>query len=164
MTLKSLLPALWSEDVKRADPFASLHKEIDRVFDDFRHEPLWPSVKDEKTVLAPRIDVSETDDEIKISAELPGAEQEDVHVELADDILTISGEKKSEEKKEKEEEGRKFHRIERSYGSFQRSLRVPSGIDASKIEAAFKDGVLTVTVSKPPELKEKTRKIEVKAA
>jgi len=109
-------------------------------------------------MLMPRVDISETEDQIKITAELPGVEQKDVHVDLAGDILTISGEKRSEEG------GRRFHRIERSYGSFQRSLRMPSGIDASKVEGAFKDGVLSVTVTKPQELRERTEKIEIKTS
>ena len=164
MSMKSLLPSLWREDEKGIDPFTSLHKEIDRVFHDFGRKPMWPAELREKAALAPRIDISETESEIKISAELPGVEQKDVHVELTDDILTISGEKKSEDEEKKDEEGRKYYRIERSYGSFQRSLRVPSGIDAANVEAAFKDGVLTVTVAKPPELQEKARKIEVKSS
>lgn len=164
MSLKSLLPSLWNEDDKGEDLFASLQTEIDRVFETFR-EPGMPALTRDGTV-GMRVDVSETDKDIKIAAELPGVKPEDLKVELVDDLLTISGEKKSEQTEEKEEEGRKYHRIERSYGSFRRAMTLPKGIDADAIEAAFKDGVLTVTVRKPAEMQtvEAAKTIEVKAA
>ena len=162
MSLKSLIPSIWSDDGKHDDIFSSLHKEIDRVFDSFKGN--GPSPFTRETALAPRIDVSESDGDIRISAELPGVRQEDLKVEFANGLLTISGEKKSEQEDKSEQEGRQYHRIERSYGSFRRAMRLPDGVDADSIDAAFKDGVLTVTVNKPPELAKQVQKIEVKAS
>jgi HSP20 family protein len=165
MSLKSLLPSIWTEDEKGEDLFTTLQKEIDRVFEAFREPAMMPALTREGTV-GMRVDISETDQDIKITAELPGVKQDDLKVELVDDVLTISGEKKSEQTEEKEEQGRKFHRIERSYGSFRRSMTLPKGVDADAIEAGFRDGVLTVTVKKPVELQqaEAAKRIEVKAA
>ncbi len=108
-----------------------------------------------------RSNVSETDKEICITAELPGMDQKDIDISVAASRITIKGEKKSEKEEKKEEEGRQFHRIERSSGSFQRSISLPFYIDPDKVGAEFKNGVLTVTIAKPPEVAEKTKKIEV---
>lgn len=164
MARKSLLPSLWSDAEKGEDIFTTLHDEIDRAFSRFSGGGSLSNLASREAALAPKIDVSETGQEIRISTELPGVKQEDLHVELCDDVLTISGEKKSEQEREKEEEGRRFHRVERSFGSFSRALRVPSGLADDDISASFKDGVLTVTVRKPAEIVEKTRKIEVKSS
>jgi HSP20 family protein len=110
----------------------------------------------------PRVDVSESEKEIRVTAELPGIDQKDVEVTLSGDQLLIKGEKKSEAEEKKEEKGRTFHRVERSYGSFQRSMRIPYEVDPEKVQATFKDGVLTLTLPKPPEVQQKTKKIEIK--
>ena len=105
-----------------------------------------------------RVDIAETDKDIEITAELPGLEEKDVQVNVADDVLTIKGEKKAE----KEEKDKNYHRIERSYGSFCRSLQLPAGANADAIKATLKNGVLKVTVTKP--VAAQPKKIEVKAA
>ena len=104
----------------------------------------------------PSTDISETDKEYLIKAELPEVKKEDVKVNVEDGVLTISGERKFE----KEEKDKKYHRIERSYGSFMRSFSLPDGADSTRINAEFKDGVLRVHL--PKNEKAKTKSIEVK--
>jgi HSP20 family protein len=93
---------------------------------------------------APTVDIIENDSAYLVTAELPGVRKEDVHITLEDGVLRIAGERKQEQT----EKTRKFHRIERSYGSFERSFSLPKNIDAEKIEARFRDGVLAVAVAK----------------
>jgi HSP20 family protein len=107
---------------------------------------------------APKLDVSETKDAVMVKAELPGLEAKDIELSIQDQTLTIKGEK-SQEKETKEE---RYHRIERAYGAFARSVRLPSAVDAGTVTAAFKNGVLTVTLPKAPGAKGTT--IPVKAA
>lgn len=94
--------------------------------------------------LAPRVDVVEDDGSITVKAELPGIEKKDIDIALEDDVLTIRGEKKQET----EETGKHYHRVERSYGTFYRSLRLPAEVEREKIEAACKDGILSITLPK----------------
>lgn len=139
--------------------FASLHNEIDRLFEDYFNGNRLPSMKARfESMLAPDIDVSETDKEIQVSAELPGVEEKDVDVTLADGRLTIKGEKKQES----EEKDKEFHRVERSYGSFERTLSLPDEIDENKVSATFKNGVLSVTIAKKKGAKPAAKKIAVK--
>ena len=101
------------------------------------------------SLLAPKVDITETDGEYVVSAELPGVKREDMTLEIQEGVLTIRGEKKHE-RDEKNERGR---RLERSYGAFSRTFSLPSDADGSKIEATFKDGVLSISISKKPEAK-----------
>jgi HSP20 family protein len=136
--------------------FQSLQTEIERLFSDFTQN--FSSFRGH--ALVPSMDVTETDKEIKVTAELPGLEEKDVQVNVADNVLTISGEKKSER-----EEGAKSKNhwlLERSYGSFFRTLALPQGVKAEDIKADISKGVLTVLVMKPTAVQPK--KIEVKAA
>ena len=102
------------------------------------------------------MNVSETDKEIRITAELPGVTEQDIDISLDDDVLTIRGEKKFERKDDKEN----FHFVERSYGTFQRSLRLPFPVDPEQVQASFENGVLTVTVPKTGR-QERSRRIQV---
>jgi HSP20 family protein len=113
--------------------------------------------QDRPRVLLPAIDVTENDAQYTITAELPGATKDDVEVELHEGILTLRGEKKSEREEKKEQR----HYVERSYGSFRRSFQLPANADASRLQASFKDGVLTIIVPKTEEAKPRT--IAVKA-
>ena len=151
------LPTLWGRD--KDDPFAALQQEVEKVFDDFTKT--WPSVANfaGRGALAPNIDIQETDTGIELTAELPGVDEKDVDVTLADKLLTIKGEKKSE--REEKEEGRVMS--ERSYGAFQRSFSLPYEVDPDKIDARVEKGVLKVSLPKSAELAGKTRKIEIKA-
>jgi HSP20 family protein len=107
---------------------------------------------------APVVDIAETADEFLIKAELPEVKREDVKVTLENGVLTIMGERKQEQ----EEKGKRFHRIERAYGSFMRTFTVPDNVDEDKLRADFKDGVLTVHLPKTEKAKPKA--IEVKVA
>jgi HSP20 family protein len=104
------------------------------------------------------MNVTETDKEIEITAELPGLQEKDVQVNVADNVLTIKGEKKAE----KEEKDTNYRLFERSYGSFSRTLDLPEGIDADAIKASISNGVLKVTVPKPAP--KQVKKVEVKTA
>ncbi|MBW1713938.1 MAG: Hsp20/alpha crystallin family protein [Deltaproteobacteria bacterium] len=117
----------------------------------------WPAWSEEETVW-PSMDVSESKDKYTITAELPGIEEKDLDISLEGDVLTIKGEKK----KEYEEKEENVHRIERSYGRFVRSLRLPGQIDPEKVKAKYKKGVLTLTIPKSKEAV--GRKIEIKAS
>jgi HSP20 family protein len=141
--------------VPGTDSFLSLFPEtkgIDRFFSGF-----WPSdfFADEKEWI-PAFDVTENEKEYVINGELPGIESKDLDISLLDGILTIKGEKK-QEKEEKEEN---YHRVERRYGSFSRSFRVPENVRTDELDAGYKDGVLKLTLPKKEETTAK--KIEVK--
>ncbi|HEX5364946.1 MAG TPA: Hsp20/alpha crystallin family protein [Gallionella sp.] len=106
----------------------------------------------------PSVDISETDTAYLIKGEIPGVKKEDVKITIQNGMLTIQGERKQE----KEEKGKKFHRVECSYGSFMRSFRLPGDTDESKVEAEFKDGMVSVTL--PKSEKAKPKAIEVKVS
>jgi HSP20 family protein len=133
-----------------------LRHEMDRVFDRF-FEPRWEEFESAGQ-WAPKVDVSETKDAVVVKAEIPGVEQKDINVSLQDQVLTIKGEKHQE----KEEKAEKYHRVERSWGSFTRAFRMPAAVSGEKVSATFKDGTLTVTLPKAPEAKGTT--IPVKSA
>jgi HSP20 family protein len=108
----------------------------------------------------PAVDVIDKEKEVEVRAELPGIDEKDIDVRLSDGTLTIRGEKKEE--REEREEGGSYYVSERRYGSFQRSFRIPEGIDHDKVDASFRKGVLTITLPKTPEAQQKAKKIEVK--
>lgn len=137
-------------------PWMGLGKqEMDRLFARLA-EMKW----DEVPALgdwAPSMDISETKDSLVVKVEAPGMDQQDIQISMQENLLTIKGEKK-QEKEEKEEH---YHRVERSYGAFTRSVRMPVAVDASKVTASFKNGLLTVTLPKTPASKGTT--IPIKA-
>lgn len=144
-------------------PFLALQEEMNRLFDRFWHgvpaetgEGPWPWAAGP---FAPRVDVTETDNDIRVSVELPGMDEKDVEVTLSRDALTIQGEKKEETESRKEG----YFHAERHYGSFRRMVPLPREVVPDKAEATFKKGVLTVTLPKTEEVKTATRKVEVKA-
>ena len=156
MNLKSLIPVGRDRGIAApTNTFVSLQREIDRLFDDFSRG--FPTFGNGKVDLLPSMDVTETDKQIEITAELPGLEEKDVQINVADNLLTIRGEKKAE----KEEKDKNYRLIERSYGSFERTLELPDGVNADAIQASIAKGVLTVTVPKPAPAQSKT--INVKA-
>jgi len=158
MNLTSLIP-VGRERGTVSQPFLSLQREIDRLFDDFtRGFSTLSMMPAPGGKLMPVTDVTETDKEIEINAELPGLEEKDLQINLSDNVLTIKGEKKAEkERKEKD-----FRMVERSYGAFERSIELPDGVNPDSIKATIAKGVLTVTVPKPAPAQAKT--IEVKPA
>ena len=111
---------------------------------------------------APAVDIAEKDNAFEITADLPGMDEKNVEVQVVNGNLTIKGEKKEE--KEEKEEKKDFYLHEHHFGSFERSFSIPDGVDADKIEANFKKGVLTVTLPKKPEAQKPAKKIDVKAA
>ncbi|HTN71213.1 MAG TPA: Hsp20/alpha crystallin family protein [Methylomirabilota bacterium] len=144
----------------RWSPFREMERmqrEMDRLF----NGGLVPAAGGKEamtlTEWAPRVDITEDDKEFVVKAELPEVKKEDVKVTVEDDVLTFRGERKAE----KDEKGKKYHRIERSYGSFERSFTVPEGSDAGKISSEFKDGVLIVHLPKNPNAKRKAIEIKV---
>ena len=158
MNLTSLIP-VGRERGTVSQPFLSLQREIDRLFDDFtRGFPTLSMMPPPGAKLMPVTDITETDKEIEISAELPGLEEKDVQINLSNNVLSIKGEKKAEkERKEKD-----FRMVERSYGAFERTIELPEGVNPDSIKATIAKGVLTVTVPKPAPAQAKT--IEVKPA
>lgn len=148
---------------KRTDGYPSpwdsglLHRSIDDLLEDFFG---GKGVTQQAAILAPRFEVSETDEHIVIEAELPGMDEKDIELTLEDNILTLKGEKKRNEETKK----KNYYIAERSYGHFQRSLQLGSNVDADHVDAAFKKGVLTVTIPKIEPEQSKARTIDIKAA
>ena len=144
----------------RWDPFRELEEMSDRLNRMFARPATRTNGKETMIVAdwTPTVDISETDGEYQIKAEIPDVKKEDVKVTLEDGVLTIQGERKQE----KEEKGKKYHRVERSYGSFVRSFSLPEFIDEEKVKAEFKDGVLNLHL--PKSEKAKPKAIEVKVA
>ena len=126
---------------------------FDRFFEDFE----IPAGLREETEFAPAFDVSETENELIVKAEVPGMDKKDINVNLSDGLLTITGEKHHEKKEESE----KYHCFERRYGKFSRTMRLPSEVETEKVDAMYKDGVLTITLPKSETVKPK--QIEIKS-
>jgi HSP20 family protein len=146
-------------------PMAALRQEIDRMFDEFdigdwnRPGRMWGMLPMRSGMgLSPASDLVETDDGYRLSMELPGLAEKDVEIKVSEGMISLRGEKTEERKEEKKD----YHMSERRYGSFQRSFPLPSGVDPDKIDASFNSGVLTVTLPKSPEARQKERRIEVK--
>ncbi|MEX0751796.1 MAG: Hsp20/alpha crystallin family protein [Xanthobacteraceae bacterium] len=149
-----------------------MHQGVDRLFEDFdrgfrlslfRHlafdiEPFWQ--RELAWGAAPAIDIVEKDKAYEVTAELPGLDEKNIEMKLANGGLTIKGEKQEE----KEEKKKDYYLHERYFGSFKRSFRVPEGVDTGRIETTFKKGVLTIILPKKPEALKPEKKIEVKAA
>ncbi len=132
-----------------------LRSEMDRLWDEYfgsGRRALQPL----EEAWMPAVDISETSDKITVKAEIPGMEAKDIDISMVGDTLTIKGEKKAE----REEKDENFHLVERTYGSFSRSMKLPAAVDADKVEATYKNGVLTVVLPKKEEVKPKT--IEIK--
>ena len=153
-------------------PFESLRRELDRLVDDFDHgawrlpfrrtmfdvEPFWRGEISFGAI--PAVDIKETDAGYEVTAELPGVVESDINVKFSDDTLTINAEKHEE----KEEKKANYFLSERHYGSLKRSFRVADGIDAEKIEANFKNGVLKVTMPRTLEARKKTKTVTISKA
>lgn len=157
MTEKPTLPSMF-ERRKGLSPFAALQSEIDRTFDSFRAMfGRETPILGESGAIIPRMDLSESDGTLQITMDLPGVGDDDLDVSLTDDVLTIKG-ARSEKREETE---KNYHLVERSHGSFQRSIPLGFTVAPDKVKAAFKHGVLTVTIGKPAEAATKSSKITV---
>lgn len=140
------------------DPFTSFRREVDRLFDDFFAPAEARSFASAATAaVVPSIDVRETDQAYTVTAELPGLERKDVELNLRDNALTLSGEKRAGHT---EEDGGRAY-TERSYGRFERVIPLDAEIDANKVRANFKNGILTVDLPKNAKAQDKTRRIEI---
>jgi HSP20 family protein len=163
MSVRDLIP--WGRSNNRAPvpyreddrhPFLSLHREMNRLFDDFfRDFDMRLPMMGDANGNWPHLDVSETDKQVTVTAELPGLEEKDVELLLQDGMLTLRGEKRSET----DDKDRQFS--ERYWGRFERRIMLDAEVQADKAEARFKNGVLTVTIPKNPEAERKTRRIEI---
>ena len=146
----SLLPGLWSDT-----PFAQLRKEMDQALESFFGRNKLPAQGE--SFLSPSIDVTENDASIVLTAELPGIAEEDIDISIQNGMLSLKGEKKMEKKDDKDN----YHVVERRYGSFQRSMRLPPSVDEAAVAARFDKGVLTVTMPKKPGAAPAERKIAI---
>jgi HSP20 family protein len=157
MARSSWPPSLWGEPRDIPEPFQALRRRLDDFFEDWTQDLHAPSI------LRPRLEISEGENDVTVTAELPGVEQKNVEVSLSGRQLSIKGEKRTEKDEKKEDAGgRVYHCSERSYGAFHRSVALPFDADPASVTATFRDGVLTVTAPKPAETGARTTKIEVK--
>jgi len=153
-----------TELVKREMPrMLSPFSDMERMMEDFFRRPfsmfpsMWPRMGFADEELSPAVDIFEQEDAVVVKAELPGMNKDNISVELNDGVLRIAGEKKREEKIEKKD----YFRMERSVGSFERRISLPSGIETEKTKASFKDGVLEIKIPKSEDAKKKERKIKI---
>ncbi len=152
---------------QEANPFLDLHREMTRLFDDFFGDfegalktPGWGLARRPVVGELPQLDIAETENEVTVTADLPGLTEKDVEVALDEDVLTIKGQRSEE----KEEKRRNYHVMERSYGEFHRVVPLPSGVDPDKAAAVFKNGVLKLTLPKKLEAKTNAKKIAITSA
>ena len=155
MANQNLLPSLWSNRIGDLEPFRSLHDRFERLFDEFGKLPAVTG--GEKALMVPRVDVKETDTGFELTAELPGVDKKDIDIRVSDNVVTIKAEKKSS----REEKEKDYHLVERSFGSFQRSLSLPCDVDSKRVEASLTDGVLKLVLPKAEHAEEKVKKVEV---
>ena len=147
-----------SDVTRYRDPFAQMRAEMDRLFENFIGRGVFsPPTQWQATQLTPSIDVRENEKEIVVDAELPGMNENDVQVVVREGVLSLKGEKKSERDEKKDT----YHLVERSYGSFDRSFRLPEGVNEEQIKADFNNGVLHVVVPKRPEAAKAKKKISI---
>jgi HSP20 family protein len=160
MNWRPLMLSKNRQELPRPEPnvFGFLQREVDRLFEEFARG-LGP-MSAANGSLMPSMEVTESDKELVITAELPGLERKDVDISLEDNVLTIRGEKKSEASPD--DKNKNVHVSERSYGVFYRVLELPSGIDPSSVQATMSKGILKITIPKPARAQPK--KIEVKEA
>src|SRR6202048_4452158 len=160
MNLRSLVPFgnVGTRASPPANPFGSLQREIDRLFEDFTRG--MDVLGQAQVNLVPSMDVVENDKEIVITAEMPGLERKDVEISLEDNVLTIRGEKKIEASPD--DKNKNVHVSERSYGVFYRVLELPGKVDPASVQATMSKGVLKITIPKPAQ--PESKKIEVKEA
>lgn len=135
-------------------PLARLRDEMDHAFEQFWRDPWSANLADVFSYgsgLSLQVNVAESENDVTVTAELPGVAPEDVDISISENVLTIHGEKKHE----KEDKKRNYHYVERSYGSFHRSIQLPSSVDPDKVDATYKNGVLKVSLAKHEKAKPK---------
>ena len=134
--MRQMLPSLWGDHSETERTFRPLHDEVDKLFEGFGKGFRLPAFADASKHMMPQVDVVETDNAIKVTAELPGVDQKDIDVTVSDNLLTI----KAEEKSEKEDKEKNYYMMERSYGTFQRTLRIPFDVQSGEIDAKIRKG------------------------
>ncbi|MFQ5672404.1 MAG: Hsp20/alpha crystallin family protein [Nitrospinales bacterium] len=165
MKIRDLIP--WSKDDEMdvmksdLDPFYTLQRDMNRLFDGFSRSlfdlsPMRRSLGSYES-LSPRVDVTESDKEVVVTAEIPGMDEKDIEVIFSNDVLTLKGEKK----REKEDKSRGYYQLERAYGAFHRAIPIPTEINPDKVNASFKNGVLTVKLEKSENAQKHVRKIPI---
>jgi HSP20 family protein len=162
---KDLKTAAQTPAPRFTDPFSAMRSEMERMFDSFSFGrfpslSMLPTLSSDNGVVLPSMDIHENEKTIVVECELPGIEEKDIDVTLQDGMLTVKGEKKFETREDKDD----YHLMERRYGSFRRSIRVPETVDQEQVKAKFDKGVLTVTLAKRQDAKTRQRKISVKSA
>jgi HSP20 family protein len=161
------MPKKESKELARVEQstYPSPFEEMERRIDEFFKKPFslfgptwFPRMRmPEFEEMTPSVDIFEEGHDVVLKAELPGMKKEDIEVKLTDDMITLSGEKKKEEKIEK----KNYHRLERSYGSFVRSFRLPAEVQTDQVKAQFKDGILEIRIPKTEEAKKKEKKVDI---
>lgn len=165
MAIRNLLPGMTGKKnlpVKRDsgdNPFSLLQREMNSLFDNFFRGFELEPFESRMGMFTPQIDIVESDKDVKITAELPGMDEKDIEVSLSNEMLVVKGEKKEE----KEDKGKDYYRMERSYGSFSRTIPLPVEVQEDKIDATFKKGVLTITLPKSEKAIKATKKVAIKA-
>ncbi len=164
MSGSSLLPQFRRNSTAGENSFDRLQKEVGRVFDSFaRGFPLEEITRGEGLPFggfAPQVDVTESDDQLMVAAELPGGPEDAIEISLRGNVLCIKGEKKSES----EDKIKDYHVLERSYGMFERLISLPFESTGAEPDAMFRDGVLHIKIAKPPKATTRARRIRIKPA
>jgi HSP20 family protein len=143
-----------------ANPILRLQENMNRMFNNFFDSADLAPFKEDGLGSFPKIDIKETSKAVMITAELPGLDAKDIDISISDDVLTLRGEKNMESESKEEN----YYRMERSYGSFHRTIPLPMEVESENVNAEFKNGVLKVTVTKKPEAQRKAKKIEINSA
>ncbi|MFH0989102.1 MAG: Hsp20/alpha crystallin family protein [bacterium] len=144
--------ATWPSDV------FTMQREINKMFENFFRGGAQADESTSLSLWTPAVDIAESDNEFIVKVELSGVKKEDVKLTLESNILTIRGEKKQES----EEKDKHYHRVERSYGSFQRSFNLPTEVHADKIDAVYNNGILSISIPKAEETKPKQIEVKVR--
>lgn len=165
MDFRSLIPFGRATDPLRPamdEPFGSLRREMDRIFDSFTRD--WPMAANLPAggALLPRMNVAETDKGLEVTAELPGVDPKDITLDLSEGVLTLKADRKAE--RETKDEKAQYHLVERTEGSYLRRMALPFPANEDKVEASFDRGVLRILIPRAPEAEKPHRRIEIKAA
>ncbi|PHZ85781.1 Hsp20/alpha crystallin family protein [Paremcibacter congregatus] len=167
MSIRDLVPSLWQEkgNGRRESlmPIETLKEEMDQLFDNFyplSGRPFQRRWADRKISSIALADIGETEKAFEVTMDLPGFDEKDIDITYADNQLTVEGKKEDT----REEDGREYHRLERSCGSFRRSFYLPVDVLEDKMNAVFKKGVLKITLPKSPEAQKAQKKIAIKTA
>ncbi len=158
---KKQIPVRHEDGPYAASSLSTLNQEMNRLFDEFHKSfSLWPSGFETGAGFQPKIDLSEADAALKLTAELPGMNENEIEVSISKDSLTISGEKREE----RESNASGFYQLERSYGQFHRVVWLPCEVDSDRVNASFKNGVLTVDMPKASPADREQKRINIKSS